>query len=310
MAPLKCNKKSPKEWIAGIYLRVSTFDQTREGHSYEEQEKDLRRLCQNRGFKIYDVYGDPGISGKYLDKRKDLQKLLNDIRTGKINVIVVWRLDRLVRGVANTQKVISVAKEYNCRIVTAWNDVDYKTAVGKYQINMEAAHGEYELDIISERTKLGMAGAIEKLHFSKPPFGYTKDKYGPDPKKMIIDETDSKYVKRMFELYLQGNSCRTVASILNKEYPGTKKFTKGFVENALHNEHYAGRYHYKAMEEETGEECVFQVPAIISQEIWEQTKKQYKMNQQHNMRKQTYIFMQNIKCPCCGYDVLGGTNGK
>ena len=310
MAPLKCKKIEPKEWIAGIYLRVSTFDQKREGHSYEEQEKDLRRLCEHRGFKIYDVYGDPGISGKYLDKRKDLQKLLDDIRTGKINVIVVWRLDRLVRGVANTQKIISVAKEYNCRIVTSWNDLDYNTAVGKYQINMEAAHGEYELDVISERTKLGMEGAIEELHFSTVPFGYTKDKLGPDPKKMVIDEYDTKFVYRMFELYLQGNSCQDVADLLNKEYTGKKKFTRGFIEDALHREQYVGRYHYKAMEEETGEECIFPVPAIITEQMWNETQEQYRMNQLHQKRKQTYIFMQKIKCPVCGHDVLGGTNGK
>ena len=117
MVSFKMQKNEPKEWIAGIYLRVSTFNQAREGHSYEEQDKDLTRLCQNRGFKIYDKYGDPGISGKYLDKRKDFQKLLNDIKTGKINVVVVWRLDRLVRGVENTQKVIRVARECNCRII-------------------------------------------------------------------------------------------------------------------------------------------------------------------------------------------------
>lgn len=310
MAPLKCKKNEPKEWIAGIYLRVSTFDQAREGHSYEEQEKDLRRLCEKRGFKIYDVYGDPGISGKYLDKRKDLQKLLNDIRCGNINVIVVWRLDRLVRGVANTQKIIEVAKEYGCRIVTSWNDLDYNTAAGKYQINMEAAHGEYELDVISERTKLGMLGAVEKLHFRQPPFGYTKDKLGPDPKKMIIDEFDSKYVKRIFDLYLQGNSFETVASIIDKEYPKPKKFIASTIEAILHNEQYVGRYHYRALERETGEECVYPVPAIITEEVWQEAQQQYRKNQLHNKKKQTYIFMQKIKCPYCGHDVLSGSPGK
>lgn len=303
-------KNEPKEWIAGIYLRVSTFNQAREGHSYEEQEKDLRRLCENRGFRIYDTYGDPGISGKYLDKRKDFQKLLNDIRTGKINVVVVWRLDRLVRGVANTQEVIKVAKDYNCRIVTSWNDLDYNTAVGKYQINMEAAHGEYELDIISERTRLGMIGAFEKGHFPNIPKGYARDVNGPDKKKVIIDSEYGPYMQRAAELYLQGNSCRQVEEITKEEYPHLEVLTQSGLEKAFNNPFYAGEYHCNFLEEETGEECIYETPAIWDKKTWKQLQEQHRKNQQHNRRKQTYIFMQKIKCPCCGHDVLGGSPGK
>ena len=302
--------KEPKQVVAGIYLRVSTLDQAREGHSYEEQEKDLRRLCENRGFKIYDVYGDPGISGKYLDKRKDFQKLLNDIRCGNINTVVVWRLDRLVRGVANTIKVLSVAKEYDCNIVTSYSDLDYKSAAGKYQINMEAAHGEYELDVISERTKLGMLGAIEKGHMSHPPFGYTKDYKGEDKKKVIIDPVDSQYVVKIFDLYLSGKSYISVAEIMNKEYPGKKKFTKATIETILKNEFYVGRYHHQSLERETGQECIYSFPAIITEQTWQDAQKQYRKNQQHMKKKYTYIFMQKIKCPCCGHDVLSGSPGK
>lgn len=310
MVSFKMKKNEPKEWIAGIYLRVSTFNQAREGHSYEEQEKDLRRLCENRGFKIYDTYGDPGISGKYLDKRKDFQKLLNDIRTGKINVVVVWRLDRLVRGVANTQEVIKVAKDYNCRIVTSWNDLDYNTAVGKYQINMEAAHGEYELDIISERTRLGMIGAFEKGHFPNIPKGYTRDVNGPDKKKVIIDSEYGPYMQRAAELYLQGNSCKQVEELTTKEFPHLEVLTQSGLEKAFNNPFYAGEYHCNFLEEETGEECIYETPAIWDKKTWRQLQEQHRKNQQHNRRKQTYIFMQKIKCPCCGHDVLGGSPGK
>lgn len=303
-------KNEPKEWIAGIYLRVSTFNQAREGHSYEEQEKDLRRLCENRGFKIYDTYGDPGISGKYLDKRKDFQKLLSDIRAGNINVVVVWRLDRLVRGVANTQEVIKVAKDYNCRIVTSWNDLDYNTAVGKYQINMEAAHGEYELDVISERTRMGMIGAYEKCHFPNIPTGYTRDVNGPDKKKVIIEENDAAYIRRGAELYLQGNSARLVKEITDKEFPNVKTLTESGWEEALHNEFYAGIFHCKFMEEETGEECIYQTPAIFDEITWQKLQEQHRKNQIRNKRKQTYLFMQKLKCPCCGHEALGGTVGR
>ena len=188
--------------------------------------------------------------------------------------------------------------------------MDFNTAVGKYQINMEAAHGEYELDIISERTKLDLLGAFEKGHFTKILFGYTRDISGPDKKKVIIDENEAPYVRRIFELYLQGNSCEQVKEFINKEYPGKKKFTRSGIEAMLHNEFYAGIFHCKFMEEETGEECIYEIPAIIDNITWNAMHEQYRKHQLHNKRKRAYIFMQKIKCPCCGHDVLGGSPGK
>lgn len=117
----------------------------------------------------------------------------------------------------------------------------------------------------------------KRILFSSIPFGYTKDKLAADPKKIIIDENDAPYVRRIFELYLQGNLARQVMEIMNKE---------------------------------TGEECTYEVPAIIDKQTWSRMQEQYRKNQLTCKRKQTYIFMPKIKCPLCGHDVLWGTNGK
>jgi len=301
-----------QEKVAGIYVRVSTFDQAREGWSYEEQEDSLKRICENRGFQIYGIYGDPGISGKYLQKRKHLQQLLNDIRDKKINVVVMWRLDRLVRGVSNTQEVIKVAKENNCELVTAMIDLDYKSASGKYMINMEAAHGEYELDIISERTILGLHRAIKEGHLTKVPFGYMRDLEGPDKKKVIINPKTAPIVKRMFELYLNGASCQEISDTLTKEYPTLEEPLKRHtIETMLQNETYAGMYRLNKRAEENGtgvsELLEDVVEPIIDRETMQFVKRRNSENKLHLKRKKTYLFMRKIKCPNCNKDVLGGS---
>ena len=85
--------------IAGLYIRVSTEDQAREGFSLAEQEHRLRAMCEYKRYEIYDVYKDAGISAKTGNLRPEFDRLLQDITDKKINTIVVLKLDRLTRSV-------------------------------------------------------------------------------------------------------------------------------------------------------------------------------------------------------------------
>ena len=91
--------------IAGLYIRVSTEDQAREGFSLPEQEKRLRAMCEYKGYEIYKVYEDAGISAKTGNKRPAFDELLQDIKDKKCNTIVVLKLDRLTRSVADWEKI-------------------------------------------------------------------------------------------------------------------------------------------------------------------------------------------------------------
>ena len=91
--------------IAGIYIRVSTEDQAREGFSLPEQEKRLREFYDFKRYKLFKVYKDAGISAKN-DKRPAYQEMLKDMKDGKINVIVAFKLDRLTRSVYDVEKLM------------------------------------------------------------------------------------------------------------------------------------------------------------------------------------------------------------
>ena len=88
------SKNQEEKKVAGIYIRVSTEDQAREGFSLGEQEEKLRQLCEFKEYQIFKVYEDAGISAKDMEHRPGFQQMMDDMRKGKINYIVAYKIGR------------------------------------------------------------------------------------------------------------------------------------------------------------------------------------------------------------------------
>ena len=114
--------------VAGIYIRVSTEDQVREGFSLGEQEEKLKQLCKYKDYKIYKVYKDAGISAKNMSGRPAFQQMLEDMRAGKINYIVAYKLDRVTRSVRDLEVLISELEKHNCYLICDRDDVNTSSA--------------------------------------------------------------------------------------------------------------------------------------------------------------------------------------
>ena len=99
--------KEEKEIICGLYPRVSTEDQSRFGHSLDEQEDRLRKLCEFKGYKIYKVYREEGVSAKNTNRPK-FKEMIQDMKDGKINKIIVYKLDRLTRSIKDLETIFFV----------------------------------------------------------------------------------------------------------------------------------------------------------------------------------------------------------
>ena len=110
--------------VAGIYIRVSTEDQAREGFSLPEQGKRLRAMCEYKGYEIYDVYQDAGISAKTGNKRPAFDQLLQDIKDRKCNTIVVLKLDRLTRSVYDWENILKFLEENEAYLDCANDDIN------------------------------------------------------------------------------------------------------------------------------------------------------------------------------------------
>ena len=164
-----------EENIAGLYIRVSTVDQAREGFSLPEQEKRLRAMCEYKNYEIYKVYKDAGISAKTGNKRPAFEELLQDIKDKKCNTIVVLKLDRLTRSVFDWEKIIRFLEENDAYLDCTNDDINTTNANGKMISRIITSVSQNEIERTSERTKIGLAGTIKEGHIPhKAPFGYKR----------------------------------------------------------------------------------------------------------------------------------------
>ena len=150
--------------IAGLYIRVSTDDQAREGSSLKEQEERLRAMCQYKGYEVYKVYKDAGISAKTGNYRPKFEELLQDIREKKCNAIVVLKLDRLTRSVYDWENILRFLEENDAYLDCANDDINTTNANGKMISRILTSVSQQEIERTSESTKIGIAGAIKEGH--------------------------------------------------------------------------------------------------------------------------------------------------
>ena len=290
--------------IAGIYARVSTEDQAREGFSMGEQEERLIEYCKFKRYEVYKVYKDLGISAKN-DKRPAYQEMMQDMRDGKINVIVAFKLDRLTRSVYDVEKLMRQVNEYECEIDCMADESNTVTSNGRMVMRIITSVSQNEIEKCSERTKFGMVGAIESGHI---PIGKCLG-FKRDNKKLVPDPLTKDVVVRIFNLYLEGNSHQKISNILNEEKVlGRTNWLDSTIQKILSNELYKGDFvHGKRQKNPKYYENV--VEPIVSKETWENCQYQKKRNARHYERTATYLFTNKLKCSKCG-SFLGGAASK
>lgn len=292
--------------IAGLYIRVSTEDQAREGFSLPEQEKRLRAMCEYKGYEIYKLYKDAGISAKTGNTRPAFEELLQDIRDKKCNTIVVLKLDRLTRSVFDLEGIMNFLEENNAYLDCANEEINTTNSSGKMVARLLTTVSQNEIERTNERTKFGLSGAIKEGHIpARAPLGYKHI-----DKKLVPDPLTKDIVIRIYNLYFEGKSYYNIATIFNEEQVlGKTNWKDTGILRIISNEVYKGDYvHGKRTNHPTLYKDV--VEPIVSKEMWDNCQVQKKKNQKNYMRTQTYIFLQKLKCPKCGRILAGGASHK
>jgi len=283
------NKKN-----AAIYCRVSTEDQAREGYSLPEQQEKLKDLYKYRDYNIYDIYEDAVIFAKDIEHRPQFQKMLEDVRSGKVNVIVAYKLDRLTRSVRDLEILISELEKYECSLEFAMDDINTSTASGKFFVRMLTVLSQLEIERVSERTKFDMVGVIKDGHIPvRKTLGFMRK-----DKKLIINPAESNIVERIFNLYYKGKSYQQIANIFNEEKVLNKKWYDTTILKILSNPLYKGDF---VSGTRTGNPVLYEnvVEPIISKKLWEECQEQTRKNTRNYTRRNDYIFFQKIICPNC-----------
>jgi len=135
-----------------IYARVSTEEQ-----NVDKQVEECNLFCQNKGFEVTETYRDV-ISG-LKDSRPQLDILMKDSFLGKFNAVVVWKLDRLGRSMQHLVSIVNQWRKYNIDFIAITQQFDTTTPNGKLLFHLFSAIAEFERDLISERTKMGLRNA-------------------------------------------------------------------------------------------------------------------------------------------------------
>lgn len=308
--------------IVAIYTRVSTTDQAREGHSLEEQEKRLRAMCEANGYTVYKVYTDAGISGKYAENRPAYQKMLKDMKKGKFNLIVAFKMDRLSRSIIDFEEFFNEIKKYGCGVELLCEKIDTSGAAGMMFARILGIFAQFERELIQERTLVGVESAVNKGHFGgKPPLGYKHklDESGKHKlKQWEIAEDEAKIVKEIFELCASGKTYFQISNILKEKYPKVissikkdketgeekiiyRKWNDSSISCILNNKCYMGVYEYrKCLENKDTIEIVGVVPAIVSEELFNDCQEMIARNGRNYYRSKNYLFIQRLVCPHCG----------
>jgi len=295
-----------------IYARVSTEEQAMK-FGIEAQLDMLRNFAKTNNYEIYKEYVDPGYSGT-VDDRPGYQELLEDSLKGKFNCIIIYKIDRLFRSTRQLLNVVYELEQEGIAVNSVTEPFDTGTAMGKFMLQIIASVAELERDMFLERTELGRIKRLKNgLPWGKPPYGYDHNN-----NKIEINKQEAEVVKKIFELYCEPNSSiNKVTKMLNDQNIKTKKgrnWRTDSVHEVLTNSRYIGDFYYNKLNRDGSlkkeEEWIkFDIPKIISKEIFERTQdllRKRKLHHPGGNRKHNYLLRDYLFCAECG-SVMGGT---
>ncbi|EID6355253.1 recombinase family protein [Listeria monocytogenes] len=194
----------------GIYVRVSTEEQAKEGYSISAQKERLKEYCMIRGWRDFKFYVDEGKTASNLN-RPLLNELITHIKKGLINIVLVYKMDRLSRTVVDLHNLLCVFDDYNCAIKSATEDIDTTSAMGRFFMTTISSIAQFERENISERVSFGMAEkARQGEYIPHAPFGYVKNSLG----KLIVNEKEKEIFLQIVNMILSGYSLRQTCEYL------------------------------------------------------------------------------------------------
>ena len=212
-------------------------------------------------------------------ERPGLKTLLNDIRTGQIQVVVVYKVDRLSRSIIDFHKMMQEFDKYGCNFVSITQSFDTSNSMGKLTLNMLLSFAQFEREVSAERVRDKIAASKAKGLWmgGTPPIGYDAKE-----RQLIVNEGEAQLVRLIFQKYIETENMFAVADYLNSQGICTKKwvarrskrehgggqFHKSNVQRILTNPLYIGKIaHYAQNKVYEGKH-----PGIVPPDLWDQVQ--------------------------------------
>lgn len=280
-----------------IYIRVSTAEQMVHGKSLQAQQECLERYAQEHNMTVAGVYADEGKTArKELKKRKAIHSLLQDVKDGKIDTILFWRLDRWFRNLSDFYKVQDVLDEYSVNWISVSEPgINMETRDGRLQLNVVLSIGQNEVDTTSERIRFVNEASIRqgKLIFGNAnmPLGYKADIV--DGKKCMVKDPEAEGMVKDFFLYFKTHQSKTGTVKYMQDTYGID-FSYSMLRTMLSSEFYKGTYRGFPY-------C----PAYLTAAEWDEIQEIAHKNIKQTPSGRVYLFSGMMRCPSCGQLLCG-----
>lgn len=294
--------------VTGIYMRVSTEDQAKDGFSIHAQREKLTKYAEANDWNIFDYYVDDGISGKDLDGRPEVTRLLKDVEEGKINNVLIYKLDRLTRSVRDLIYIIELFEKHNCTFNSQTEKIDTSNAVGRMFVKIIGIFAEFERENLAERVSFGYEQKTREGNYTNCNGVYGYD-YIVGEKKLVVNEIERELVNRIFDLYIDGKSYFKIARQFNEEDVPTKRgghWSPATIKSIIHNPLYIGKVRYGVNEKIKDKSFTVNgndIEPILSEEKWNlasnivETRKHFRTRRYSS---ENSYFFHVLKCGKCG----------
>lgn len=285
-----------------IYIRVSTAMQRMEGWSLDAQRSSLEAFARSKGWKIIGIYADEGKSArKRLKGRKEIFRLLDDVRAGAVDVILFKELDRWFRSVSDFYKVQDVLDEYGVYWVSERQpNLGMATKEDRLQVNLLLSVGQNETDSTSDRIKYTNKFMREQKRWTAGkatlPRCYTLN----DEQQVVIDPAPERapFVQALIDNFFRTGSIRASLIEVNAEFNQRVQYNNAV--KLLRNPMLCGRY--KEVDD-------FVENPLMTPEDFDRMQKLMQRNVR-NTSEAFYIFSKLVRCPECGGAMSGNYAGK
>lgn len=301
----RCAIYTRKSVEEGLDQEFNSLDAQREaGEAYIASQKANGWVC------LPTRYDDGGYSGGNM-KRPALQQLLADCEAGLVDIIVVYKIDRLSRSICDFADLSKKFDEWGTQFVAVTQEINTATSAGRMMLNILITFAQYEREVITERVRDKMAASRKKGKWvgGSVPMGYRVEN-----KKLVVEPEEARVIQRIFQRFIEIQSPSLIAQELNKDGIRTKQgkaWDKPHIYRILSNHTYIGQVKYK------GSICEGEQNAIVELDVWNRTREILALNEpvpRQTKRMETIAPLKGIlrcgHCDCAMMPTYARKNGK
>ncbi len=311
----------------GIYTRVSTDEQAKSSYSSLDRQREVCEsyvgIHRESGWFVAQVYGDPGFSGKDLN-RPGIHSLLEDVRQGKLDLVIAYKIDRITRSLKDFYDLWDILQEHDVAFVTASEQFDTSTPTGKLMLNMLLSFAQFERELTRERTMSKMAGRAERGLWNGGwvPLGYD---YQKESQLLLPNPEEAERVRYLFRRMIETASPsavvkdakrrgyrtkqRIILSRAGLEKPvGGKRLDEDFVKRVVRNPIYKGYIRY------SGQLFPGCHEPLVDEETWSQANDSFGSSRPagevHHKDDHVHLLKGLLTCGPCEREMTPYPSGK